>query len=153
MQCWSPADVFERNSKRVSRETYLLLVACFGSIAGVVQGYTTTLSGILLMDQNFLDQMSDGDVTFTSRFIVLFYVGEIVGAILSFPLSDAFGRRNTLQYLSIACILALGWSSLTFSGADLLTSRFFSGWIVGVLMSTAPLYTSEVCCYALYFTS
>ena len=123
---WSPIDTFERNSRKVSRETYLLLVSSFGSIGGVVQGYITTLSGILLMDQNFLDQMNDGDTTFTSRFIILFYLGEIVGAILSFPLSDAFGRRSTLTYTSIVLILVLAWSSLTFSGADLLTSRFFT---------------------------
>lgn len=128
----------------MSRELYLLMASTVGSMSGFVEGFIATLSGILITDASFLVDMGGGDPTFTTRFIILFYVGEMVGAILSFPLSDTFGRKTTLSYVAAVCIICLVWSALTVSGADLLTSRFFVGWTSGVLMATSPLYTSEI---------
>lgn len=99
------------------------------------------------------------------RFIALFYFGEMLGALLAFPFSDGFGRKSTLIYASIGCICMLIWCTITesgrssysppyelligfifalFTGANVLSSRFCMGWCMGVLMATAPVYTSEV---------
>ena len=104
---------------------------------------------MILSDESFLTELAndDGSSTtsnFTSRFIVLFYIGEIIGALLSFPLSDTFGRKTTLTYVSILCILTLIWNAVTSSGPDMLTARFFVGWTVGILMSISPVYLSEI---------
>lgn len=130
--------------KRISRD-YVTFVCAFASLAGAVQGYITTASGMMLMDESFLAQMGDTTVdSFTTRFIVVFYAGEIVGALLSFPLSENLGRRATAIYAAVACILSIAWSCLTSSAADILTSRFFVGWMVGALMAVSPVYISEV---------
>lgn len=65
------------------------------------------------MDQGFLNDLGRYDATFADRFIMLFFAGEIVGSMLSFPFSDTFGRKTTLIYVSIVCILAISWNSLT----------------------------------------
>jgi len=109
----------------------------------IIIGFVSTLSGMMLSDEKFLNEMS-GEDNFTSRFIILFYVGEIIGALLSFPLSDTFGRKTTLQYVSVLCILTLIWHAVTSAGPDMLTARFFVGWTVGILMSISPVYLSEI---------
>jgi len=130
--------------KKVTKENYLLIVSVFGSLVGSVYGYVVTLSGLLLMDSTFLEHMGGGSTTFDLRFILLFYVGEVVGAFFSFLLSDIFGRKTTLVYCAVVCIFLLLWSSLSADGTDLLTARFFLGWGLGLLMAVAPVYTSEV---------
>jgi len=140
---WKPQEEGTTIQRRITRETYILIVCIFGSLAGAVQGFLSTLSGMMLSNEQFLNDLS-GEDNFTSRFIVLFYAGEIIGALLSFPLSDTFGRKTTLIYVSILCILTLIWNTVTSAGPDMLTARFFVGWTVGILMSIAPVYLSEI---------
>jgi MFS family permease len=101
---------------------------------------------MMLMDELFLDEMGFYDPSYyvSNRFITLFFAGEILGAMLSYLFSDTFGRKATLIYFSAICIFAIIWSILTTSGADFLTSRFIMGLSLGVLLSTAPVYTSEI---------
>ena len=141
---WKPSESFDHNLRKISRDDYLTIVAVFGSLSGLVQGFLTTLSGMMLMDEAFLDDMGRYDSTFADRFIMLFFAGEIIGSMLSFPFSDTFGRKTTLIYASVVCILAIIWNSLTTSGADFLTARFFVGWTMGLLISTSPVYASEI---------
>ena len=141
---WTPTESFDHNLRKINRDDYLTIVAVFGSLSGLVQGFLTTLSGMMLMDEAFLADMGRYDSTFADRFIMLFFAGEIVGSMLSFPFSDTFGRKTTLIYTSVVCILAITWNSLTTSGADFLTARFFVGWTMGLLISTSPVYTSEI---------
>ena len=141
---WKPSDSIDQNLRKISRDDYLTIVSIFGSLSGMVQGFLTTLSGMMLLDASFLQEMYHYDSTFSDRFIMLFFAGEIVGSIMSFPFSDTFGRKTTLIYTSAICILAIIWNVLTTSGADFLTSRFFVGWFMGILLSTSPVYTSEI---------
>ena len=137
-------DPLDQLMRKISRDQFLILVATFGSLSGAIQGFITTLSGMMLMDSVFLREMGQNDPTFTIRFIVLLYAGEIVGAMLSFALSDMFGRRTTLSYTSFIGIFLLVWNGLVRSPGDFLTSRFFLGWLIGIQLATAPIYTSEV---------
>ena len=65
------------------------------------------------MDEKFINELGLADPTFPERFIMLFFAGEIVGSMLSFPFSDTFGRKTTLIYGSVACIVAMIWNTLT----------------------------------------
>ena len=141
---WRPSDSIDQNLRKIPRDNYLTIVSIFGSLSGLVQGFVTTLSGMMLVDASFLQELYHYDSTFSTRFIMLFFAGEILGSLMSFPFSDSFGRRTTLIYTSIVCILAIIWNVLTTSGADFLTSRFFVGWAMGILLSTSPVYTSEI---------
>ena len=48
---WKPQEGFDTRDiqRRITRETYILVVCFFGSLAGAVQGFLATLSGILLI--------------------------------------------------------------------------------------------------------
>jgi MFS family permease len=142
---WKPTDSIDQNLRKISRDDYLTIVSIFGSLSGLVHGFLTILSGMMLVDNAFLQEMyRHNDSKFSDRFIMLFFAGEILGSLMSFPFSDTFGRKTTLIYTSIFCIFAIIWNVLTTSGADFLTSRFFVGWAMGVLLSTSPVYTSEI---------
>lgn len=142
---WKSSDSIDQNLRKISRDDYLTIVSLFGSLSGLVQGFLTTLSGMMLVDSEFLQEMyRQSDSQFSDRFIMLFFAGEIMGSLMSFPFSDTFGRKTTLIYTSIFCVVAIIWNVFTNSGGDFLTSRFFIGWAMGILLSTSPVYTSEI---------
>ncbi len=140
----------EEAQKKMSKESYLRLVSVVGTSCGIAQGFVITQSELLLMDSGFLTVMNGYDDTFISRFMALLYVGGMIGALSSFVFSDMLGRNTTLVYSSVLCAMALGWSAITTSSANLLSARFFMGCTMGLLLATAPVYVAEVCCCPLH---
>lgn len=141
---WTQVESLEAKHSDLSQETYLLIVSAIASLSGAVHGYLIIQSEFLLMDSKFIQTLEGRADYFTDRFSTLFYFGEMVGAALSFVLSDTLGRKYCLVYATIFCIIMLLWSCLKISEANLLTSRFCVGWALGVMMATAPVYTTEV---------
>lgn len=139
---------------RLSSESYVLLAVIVGSLCGFVQGYVLTQSQLLLTDENFLtynisssgnsDSDSDSQQLYIQRFVSFLYLGEMCGALFSFTFSENFGRRNTLLCTSVVCVGVFIWSTFTSSASHLLSSRFLLGCMLGVLLSTAPVYIAEI---------
>ena len=141
----------DKNNKKVSRDLFLFLVACFSSLGGVVQGFLATFLGLITSNANFLVFLSEstqGSISYLSpmKFVTPFYIGLLLGALLSYPFSDTFGRRSVLVAASAAGTMFLLWSTLSYSPADLYTSLLFVGWTIGTLVSIGPCYVSEVRC-------
>ncbi len=134
----------EEAQKKMSKESYMILVAVVGSFCAVSQGFIITQSELLLMDPSFLSLMSGYDNTFISHFMAIFYTGEMFGAAISFVFSDMFGRNTTLIYFALLSVLMLLWCAATTSSANLLSARFCLGCCMGVMLATAPVYVAEV---------
>lgn len=41
-----PTDSIDNNLRKISRDVFLIIVSVFGSLSGLVQGFTITLSGM-----------------------------------------------------------------------------------------------------------
>ena len=142
-------------SSSSSKNSYEQFYSLIGLLPGFLSGYISTLSGIMLLDKAFLDSIALAATEeydyesikayFVVKFIVLFYFGEICGALVSYLLSDNFGRKSTLYYVSILGFLLILWTSFVVNSIDdMLTSRFFIGCLMGLLMAVSPVYTAEV---------
>ena len=140
----SALQALEDYGKSMNRDNYLIYIALVSSLCGIVQGFEITQSELLLKDDSFLAIMSDYSEDFISRFVVFFYAGEMIGAGTSYFISDYFGRSAVLIYTGIICVLMIVWSAITESAENLLSARFFIGLCVGVMLSTSPVYISEV---------
>ena len=128
----------------LATEPYIILISVIGSLGGFAQGFIMTQSELMLSDDSFMSMMSNYDDTYVDKFTSIFYAGEMFGALLSFPLSENFGRRNTLLYAALTCSVMVLWSSMTSSAANLLSARLFTGWMLGITLATAPIYIAEV---------
>ena len=54
-------------------------------------GYLITLSNLLISNSSFLHSIVVDSIqilNFTDKFIAVFYIGEVVGSVLSFPFSE-----------------------------------------------------------------
>lgn len=79
-----------------------------------------------------------------SLFGSLFNVGAMVGAIISGQVADYIGRRGALFVAAVPNII--GWLAIAFAkdSSFLYTGRLFTGFGVGVISFTVPVYISEI---------
>lgn len=131
----SPIDLVEQSQEqKFSKDTYILVVAITLSAGAFMHGFVVTQSQLLLSYESFLcvfvqqSSISFSDNTdFVTHFVSVFYLGELLGAIISYPFSDAFGRKKTLLATSILSILVLVWYAVTTSIPNLYSAKFCLG--------------------------
>eukprot|EP01039_Chlorochromonas_danica_P010560 gene10560-11699_t len=156
----NPIDIYEDyRQEKLSRESFLLIISSAICLGGLVHGFLVTQSQLLLLhptsssSSSTISPSSDNKedrVDFQTKFISLYYLGEAVGALLSFPFIDELGRRNTLLAISFLAVLLLAGSiaSLTSSSSSyssyLLSARFALGCVMGGMMNSAAVYLSEI---------
>lgn len=107
----------------------------------------------MIIDDTFISNMTqtatnpdDADPNyFITKFTIFFYLGEMMGSLLSYLLSDNIGRKATLLYCSILGLFVIGWGLFMVESLDnMLTLRVFLGVIMGLLVSVAPVYCAEL---------
>lgn len=134
----------------VSKETYQTISSLVASSCCIVHGFIITQSDLLITSESFQQRNDYSDSTFFESFITVFFIGELFGALFSFLVSDGFGRTNTMIYSCYTCIVMLLWCAMTTTTANMLSARFCTGFSLGVLLATVPIYIAEVT--HLYFT-
>ena len=133
------------NRFKYSKDAYSLLTAIFGSFMGLIDGYILTLSCLLLSDQFFVSLFQlDGLIYYKLKYLLIYQVGSIVGALCSSFPADKLGRKSTLITSAVLCLLSFLSLSISNTVSNMITSRFLCGLSIGIGLSTAPVYTSEM---------
>jgi MFS family permease len=70
--------------------------------------------------------------------------GSIVGALLAGPLSDKFGRRDTIAFSTSFWIIGTIVQVTTRSVGQLIAGRIINGITVGITSSQVPVYLAEI---------
>ncbi|KAK3362625.1 general substrate transporter [Lasiosphaeria hispida] len=149
-----------------------IMVGLFVATGGLLFGYDTgTINGILAMDSfkehfnsGFRDEtgayaMSPKEV---SLIVAMLSAGTVIGALMSAPVGDLYGRRRSLiGAVGVFCIGAIFQVCAT-NVAMLVVGRTVAGMGVGTISVLVPLYQSEmapkwvrgtlVCAYQLSIT-
>ena len=131
-----------------SKETFELLIAVVVSLSACLRGYIATLGCILLLDDQFISSMnliSAMQSHFILKFAILYYLGEMMGSLVSYVVSDYFGRKSALILVGSLGLMVICWAAFMVDSADdALTARFFLGVVIGLLVAIAPVYAAEV---------
>ncbi|KAL1838137.1 hypothetical protein VTJ49DRAFT_2988 [Mycothermus thermophilus] len=150
-----------------------IMVGLFVATGGLLFGYDTgAINGILAMD-TFKHDFSTGFTDENGRpgmypgqvalIVAMLSAGTTVGALLSAPIADQWGRRLSLIFaIGIFCIGAI-FQVAANNVALLATGRTLAGVGVGMVSVLVPLYQSEmapkwirgtlVCAYQLSITA
>jgi hypothetical protein len=117
---WKPSErLIDQILRKISRDDYLTIVSVFGSLCGLVQGFITTLSGIMLMDVSFLEEMGRYDATFPNRLVRFRVKVRVRVRVMDVSFLEEMGRYdasfpNRLVYkiLGLKLRLGLGWGDM-----------------------------------------
>lgn len=149
----------------------VVLVAVFVSMGGLLFGYDTgQISGFLEMPdylERFGQLNSHGEYYFSnvrSGLIVgLLSIGTLIGALVSAPIADTFGRKYSISLGSL--VISVGFIiqiAAEHSWVQVIIGRWVTGLGIGCLSLLVPMYQAEtappwirgamVCTYQLFIT-
>ncbi|KAL4920844.1 general substrate transporter [Aspergillus aurantiobrunneus] len=127
-------------------EPYLLFLACFASIGGVLFGYDQgVISGVLVMN-NFEKQFPDlaSDATLQGWMVSVLTLGAMFGAFANGPIADALSRRWSILLANGIFLIGSIIQAASVNVPMIFVGRFIAGLAVGQLSMVVPLYISEI---------
>ncbi|KAF7138048.1 hypothetical protein RHSIM_Rhsim07G0178700 [Rhododendron simsii] len=134
----NPSDSSDSSSHATAVVVLSTLVAVFGSyVFGSAVGYSSPAQSGIMDDLGL-------SVAEYSVFGSISTVGAMLGAVMSGKLADLFGRRGTMGFAEVFCII--GWLGIILAqGAWLLDlGRFLVGYGIGLLSYVVPVYIAEI---------
>ncbi|KAI8020951.1 Sugar transporter ERD6-like 5 [Camellia lanceoleosa] len=114
------------------------LIACCGSyVFGAAVGYSSPA------ESGIMDDLGLSDAAY-SVFGSILTLGALLGAVMCGKMADLIGRRGTMAFSQIFCII--GWFAIAFAeGAwNLDLGRLSLGYGIGLLSYVVPVYIAEI---------
>ncbi|KAH7001016.1 sugar transporter [Ilyonectria destructans] len=136
----------EAGYKGLFREPYILSLACFASIGGVLFGYDQgVISGVLVMN-NFAKQfpLLANDDTLQGWMVAVLTLGAMFGALANGPIADRLSRRWSILLANIIFLIGSIIQAASINIPMIFIGRFIAGLSVGQLSMVVPLYLSEL---------
>ncbi|KAJ7521908.1 hypothetical protein O6H91_19G074000 [Diphasiastrum complanatum] len=121
--------------------TYIIFLTLFASMTSVMAGYCIgAISGaVLFIIQNLHISAQQEELLMASLVLI-----SIVGNMIAGHLADAIGRRNTMAFAAIVCLIGSMIMGISPSFSILLTGRLLTGISVGSVYVIVPLYIAEI---------
>ncbi|KAF4628363.1 hypothetical protein G7Y89_g9789 [Cudoniella acicularis] len=132
--------------KGLVREPYILSLACFASIGGVLFGYDQgVISGVLVMN-NFGKQfpLLANDATLQGWMVAVLTLGAMFGALVNGPIADRISRRWSLLLANVVFLIGSIIQAAAVNIPMIFVGRFFAGLAIGQLSMVVPLYLGEL---------
>lgn len=161
----------DHTNREVSKENYVFVISSIVSLSGLVHGYLVTFLGLWFSHTTEEEEQvlslplpkttsvlgvtfDPSSITYSSSMILYpYFVGLILGSLLSFPLCDILGRKSVIMSASFCTIFTVIWCCFSLSMNDLFSALMFVGWTLGILLSIAPNYVAEVSVLSCSFIS
>ncbi len=129
----------------MNQKKYLLLITSVSALGGLLFGYDT---GVINGAQFFLTKYFELDATSQGFVVGSALIGCFVGAIVSGPLSNRIGRKNSLIISAVLFTISAWGSGLPSifpeSVALLVIFRLIGGLGIGIASMNAPTYIAEI---------
>ncbi|KZT03479.1 general substrate transporter [Laetiporus sulphureus 93-53] len=145
----SDADEEIRNAMPVLRGRRLIVaIACVAGTSFTLFGYDqAVMSALLTANQVFPQVVVNADhpnhATLQSFVVAIYEIGALLGAFSNLWLGDKLGRRRTIFLAGTMMIIGAILQATSFTFAQLVVARIFTGFAMGLNTSTVPAYQAE----------
>src|SRR3954452_18209640 len=129
----------DRNSVR---KMYLWLTAAAGALGGVLFGYDWVVIGGAKPFYEKFFHLNDPSQQGWAMSCAL--IGCLMGALVSGPISDRFGRKLLLIAAGLIFALSSIGTAMASSFAVFVPWRMMGGFAIGIASSLSPMYIAEV---------
>ena len=98
----------------------------------------------VIQSKNFLTFFSTtSDSAIIGAINATFSGGAVFGSLMGGITADRFGRKPTVQIGAIICLIGAILQSAAQNLGMMLVGRIFTGWAVGLMSMSVPIYQSE----------
>ena len=128
-------------NKNMKKYFYLYICALIAALGGLLSGYDTgVISGAMIYVQKSFNINS----YMLGLLVSSVSIGAIFGALINGLIVDKFGRKKVMILTAFIFILGSIFCYYSKDITQLILSRFFTGFAVGVVSFVGPLYLSEI---------
>ncbi|KAF2444750.1 putative MFS monosaccharide transporter [Karstenula rhodostoma CBS 690.94] len=128
----------------MAADSYTLGIALFAAIGTFLFGFDTGIATTTIAHQSFLDYMDHPTKAITGAVVAVYIAGEAGGAILQTLIGDQLGRIRFMQLMCIIVTIGTVIQTASINMGMFLAGRVLAGLAVGGLVSTVPIYLSEI---------
>ncbi|KAF9740358.1 hypothetical protein PMIN06_005684 [Paraphaeosphaeria minitans] len=128
----------------MAADSYTLGVALFAAIGTFLFGFDTGIATTTIAHQSFLDYMDNPTKAITGAVVAVYIAGEAGGAMLQTLIGDQLGRIRFMQLMCIIITIGTVVQTASVNMGMFLAGRVLAGFAVGGLVSTVPVYLSEI---------
>lgn len=123
---------------------YSVGLAVFAALGSFLFGYDSGVMTDVIASNNFLNFFNTTPTSPTIGAInSTFSGGAVFGALFGGVISDRFGRRLTIGFGALVCTVGAVLQCAAYHLAMILVGRILTGFAVGLLSMSVPVYQSE----------
>ncbi|KAF1989431.1 MFS sugar transporter-like protein [Aulographum hederae CBS 113979] len=125
-----------------SYNTYFL--AFISTIGGMLFGFDISSMSAIVITPQYVWYFDDPHGVAQGAIGSALAAGSIVGALMAGPLSDKFGRRDSIAFSCIFWLIGTAVQVSANSRGSLIAGRVINGITVGITSSQVPVYLAEI---------
>lgn len=123
---------------------YTLGIALFAAIGTFLFGFDTGIATTTIAHQSWVDYMHHPSKGLTGAVVAVYIAGEAVGALVQTAIGDQLGRIRFMQAMCVIVTIGTTIQTASVSLGMFLGGRAIAGIAVGGMVSTVPIYLSEI---------
>jgi MFS family permease len=125
-------------------DKYTLGVAFFAAIGTFLFGFDTGIATTTIAHQSWISYMGHPSKSLTGAVVAVYIAGEAVGALVQTFIGDRLGRIRFMQLCCIIVTIGTVVQTASVNMGMFLAGRAIAGTAVGGMVSTVPIYLSEI---------
>ncbi|EXJ89594.1 hypothetical protein A1O3_02661 [Capronia epimyces CBS 606.96] len=123
---------------------YSLGVAFFAAIGTFLYGFDSGIATSTIAHQSWINYMKEPSKGLTGAVVSVYIAGEACGALTQTLVADKLGR---LRFMQVLCVIVTAGTVIQTASQNIgmfLAGRALAGYAVGGMVSTVPVYLSEI---------
>ena len=112
-------------------------------IGSLLWGYDSGIFATSLAQTYFVNHFQT-DAATLGAVIATYPAGGAVGCLLSMPIGNYFGRRNTIRIGAVVAIVGTSLQTAASTVPTLIAGRLIAGLAIGIIYFAIPMYMSEI---------
>jgi MFS family permease len=131
-------------SDNMATLSYTFGVAMFAAIGTFLFGFDTGIATTTIAHQSWISYMDHPSKALTGAVVAVYIAGEAVGALVQTAIGDRLGRVRFMQAMCVVVTVGTTIQTASVNMPMFLVGRAIAGVAVGGLVSTVPIYLSEI---------
>ncbi len=122
-------------------KSYTILISLIVALGGFLLGFDSAVISGAVRGITVYFEMTDAMLGFAVGCVIF---GAMAGNLAAGPVSDRFGRKNTLIVVAALFTISATWSALATGYTEFIIARIIGGVGIGGAILIAPVYIAEI---------
>ncbi|KAI1820334.1 general substrate transporter [Xylaria intraflava] len=129
---------------RLPKITNTYFVAIIATVGGMLFGFDISSIAAIVVTDQYIDYFNNPSGVIQGAIGSALAAGSVVGSLAAGPISDRFGRRDSIMFACLWWLVGTAVQVSTRGVGSLIAGRVLNGVCVGITSSQVPVYLAEI---------